>query len=180
MPKQSNVSRTIVDDEHGDVTTAPTGDKDLELNAKRELFCELFASDREFFGNGTESYAEAYGYDLSNPAKYAAAAAGASRLLKNAKVLLRINEILEVKGLNDEFVDKQLAFVIVQNADFGSKIAAIREYNKLKGRIIEKSIKMNVPIPQPLLGGDSRGKKIEEAIEGEVVEERTVTVKRKS
>jgi hypothetical protein len=59
-------------------------------------------------------------------------------LLSNAKVCERINELLTDKGLNDQFVDKQLLFVITQHADFGSKVNAIKEYNKLKQRIIDK------------------------------------------
>ena len=31
-----------------------------KLNPKQKKFCELFASDREFFGNGVQSYIEAY------------------------------------------------------------------------------------------------------------------------
>jgi hypothetical protein len=46
--------------------------------------------------------------------------------------------LLEETGFNDVAVDKQLATVITQNADFGSKVSAIREYNKLKQRITER------------------------------------------
>jgi hypothetical protein len=31
-----------------------------KLNPKQEQFCQLYASDREFFGNGVESYIEVY------------------------------------------------------------------------------------------------------------------------
>jgi hypothetical protein len=31
-----------------------------KLNPKQELFCELYATDREFFGNGVQSSIEAY------------------------------------------------------------------------------------------------------------------------
>ena len=41
-------------------------------------------------------------------------------------------------GLNDAFADKQLAFVMSQSADLRSKMAAIKEYNALKGRIKKK------------------------------------------
>lgn len=109
-----------------------------KLNMKQERFCQLYASDREFFGNGVESYIEAYAPDRKDKNWYQTAAAAASRLLKNVKVMDRINEILEESGLNDAFVDKQLMFIIKQHADFKSKIAAIREYNKLKARIKDK------------------------------------------
>lgn len=108
------------------------------LNPKQEKFCQLYATDTEFFGNGVQAYIEAYGPDTSKPNWYKTAAAAASRLLTNVKVCDRINELLEEQGLNDQNVDKQLLFLINQHADFKSKVAAIREYNKLKGRITEK------------------------------------------
>ncbi len=109
------------------------------LNAQQESFCQIYvSSDREFFWNGVESYVEAYDTDKSKPNRYSTASACASRLLKDAKIIDRINELLEDCGLNDVAVDKQLAFIIHQHADFWSKVAAIREYNKLRARIIEK------------------------------------------
>lgn len=110
----------------------------MDLKPKQKLFCEYFASDREFFGNGTESYIEAYDIDTSKKGAYAGARASASRLLTNANILGYINELLESAVLNDEFVDKQIAFLIAQNADFGSKMSAIKEYNALKQRITKK------------------------------------------
>lgn len=110
-----------------------------KLNPKQERFCELFASDREFFGNGTQSYIEAYNPDTSKKGWYNAARADASRLLTKDNILARINEIFEARGLNEAFVDKQLELLITQNADFNSKIQAIREFNKLKQRITDKT-----------------------------------------
>jgi hypothetical protein len=46
--------------------------------------------------------------------------------------------LLEESGLNDQWVDKQLAFVITQYADIPSKVAAIKEYNKMRNRITDK------------------------------------------
>lgn len=120
---------------HVDDNTETTND----LNIKQEKFCQLYASDREFFGNGVESYIEAYNPETTKSTWYRTACSAASRLLTNVKVIVRINEILEADGLNDNFVDKQLVFIIKQHADFGAKMAAIREYNKLKARITEKT-----------------------------------------
>jgi len=111
---------------------------DAKLNPKQELFCKLYISDREFFGNGVQAYFEAYGVDKSKAGSYKTACTNASRLLSNAKVLEKINELLEKEDLNDPFVDKQLGFLITQNADFKTKLGAIREYNKLRKRITEK------------------------------------------
>lgn len=126
------------------------------LNAKQELFCQLYASDREFFGNGVQSYIEAYDPDQSKPNWYRTARSRASELLTSPNVLKRIDEIFEAHGLNDQFVDKQLEKLIVQDADFTNKLAAIREYNKLKQRITEKK-DLYVKLPKPILGDLVKG-----------------------
>ena len=108
-----------------------------ELNEKQLLFCKNYVS-KDFFGSGVESYAAAYGLDLTNQKDYNNAKVAASKLLTNSNILTRINEELDAAGLNDNFVDKQLLFAITQNADLSSKVRAIQEYNKLKQRIIEK------------------------------------------
>lgn len=72
-------------------------------------------------------------------------------LLTNANVLKRIDELFEAGGLNDQFVDKQMEKLITQDADFKAKMAAIREYNKLKQRITEKK-ELHVKLPKPILG----------------------------
>jgi hypothetical protein len=122
-----------------------------ELNLKQEAFCQLYATEKEFFGNGVESYMEVYDIDTSKPNWYKSACAAASRLLSNVKVSKRINELLEEQGLNDSFVDKQLKFLLTQHADFKSKLGAIKEYNKLKQRITEKIDHTTAGKPIPLL-----------------------------
>ena len=92
-----------------------------ELNPKQEKFCQLYATETEFFGNGVQT-----------------ACSSSSQLLSNIKVCNRINELLEDGGLNDAHVDKQLLFIINQFDNLPAKTAAIREYNKLKSRITEK------------------------------------------
>ena len=110
------------------------------LNQEQEAFCQLYVSwDKEFFGNGVQAYIEAYWPDNSVPNWYKTACASASRLLTNDKVIARINELLEEWWLNDQNADKQLLFVMNQHWDLWQKVAAIKEYNKLKQRIIEKT-----------------------------------------
>lgn len=109
-----------------------------KLTPQQERFCQLYASDREFFGNGVQSYAEAYGVDIAQPGKYRVACAAASENLTKPYILERIDEIFEAHGLCDTFVDKQLEKLITQDADFKTKLGAIQEYNKMKGRIIER------------------------------------------
>jgi len=114
------------------------------LSAEDELFCEIFASDKELFGNGVQSYIEAYDIIVvkkpsgQNPKEktYEACKVAAHARLTNPNFLKRINEIFEGRGLNDVFVDKQLEKVITQDAEFSSKVKGIQEYNKLKKRTV--------------------------------------------
>jgi hypothetical protein len=110
-----------------------------ELLARQERFCQLYATHEEFFGNGTQTYLEVYDIDRSKPNWYKTAQVCASKLLLNTMVLDRINKLLEEGGLNEAFVDKQLKLLITQNADFTNKLGAIKEFNKLKQRITDKT-----------------------------------------
>ena len=107
---------------------------DFDLNPKQSYFCELYASSEEFFGNGVQSYIEAY-----EPRKvgnwYNSARASASENLTKPNILAYIDYLLELRGLNDQYVDKQLEFLVTQHADFKAKLGAIKEYNALKNRI---------------------------------------------
>lgn len=121
------------------------GKTDEGLNMEQEMFCQLFvSSDKEMFGNGVNSYVEAYPIDKTQKNWYKTACACASRLLSNAKIIKRINDLLESWGLNDENIDKQLLRLIAQYEDKGTKLAAIKEYNRLKARILEKAQDINV------------------------------------
>ena len=104
------------------------------LTAQEEKFCQIYSTEKEFFGNGVQSYLEAF--DLS-PSKYNTAKVQASILLTNPNITARIRELIDIK-LSDEMVDKELAKVILQDAEFNPKVSAIREYNKLKQRITDK------------------------------------------
>lgn len=131
---------------------------DNKLNPRQERFCQLYATDREFFGNGVQTYIEVYEPDQKKPNWYKSAQASSSRLLSNVMIFERINELLEQEGLNDAFVDKQLLFLISQQADFTNKAAAIREYNKLKQRITERidHTTLGKELPTPIYGGQAR------------------------
>lgn len=98
----------------------------------------MFTSASEFYGNGVQSYIEAYSINTNKPGAYNSAKADAYRLLTKDYILKYINELLEDGGLNNEFVDKQLLKIITQDADFHAKARAINEYNKLKSRITDK------------------------------------------
>lgn len=109
-----------------------------KLTKKQELFCKLFATNREFFGNGTQAYAMAYNIDLSQRGKISIAKASASRLLTYDYISDYINKLIDIGGLNDKRVDKELLFLIEQNANFNVKLGAIKEYNSLRKRILQR------------------------------------------
>lgn len=112
----------------------------MALTQRNRKFCKFYVQHSEYFGNGTHAYGQAYGIDIRTPAKYAIAANGAYRLLKNDEILRYINKLLGEMALNDVFVDKQMAFIITQNANLPTKLGGIREYNKLKKRVVNRHI----------------------------------------
>ncbi len=109
-----------------------------KLSPAEERFCVLYSCDAEFFANGTQSYIEAFEPDRTAKGWYDRAKSAAYHLLTKSHILRRINELLELRGLNDPFVDKQLELLVTQNADFRSKVQAIKEYNRLKNRVVER------------------------------------------
>lgn len=133
-----------------------------ELNIKQELFARCYAQNTAMFGNATMSYAYAYGYKLDEmshekgeatnwdkkgtaiaweDSEYVKACAicavEGSRHLRNPKINRRIDELLS-EYMTDQMVDAELAKVIKQDHDLSPKVAAIREFNALRGRIREK------------------------------------------
>ena len=105
------------------------------LSLRQERYCELFTSpDKDFFGNGAQAYLDVYDINRSNPNWYKTACACASRLLSYAKVINRINELLENQGFTDENVEKQHLFLLNQFTDLKTKMKAIDSYYKLKGK----------------------------------------------
>ena len=110
-----------------------TAKQEKELTLKEELFCRFYASDREFFGNGVQSYMEAY--DLE-PKQYGSARSQAAVLLAKPSILAKVSELMDIY-INDQVVDKELGFVIKQYNDLSAKVAAIREYNRVKRRVVE-------------------------------------------
>ena len=118
-------------------TEIPKETKKKKLSLRQERFCQLYVS-KDFFGNGTQAYIEAYEPDQSKKNWYNTARAVASEMLTRPSIYNRINELLDDAGFNDANADKQLLFVINQHADIKAKRAAIADYNKLKQRITDK------------------------------------------
>lgn len=132
--------------------TEKLNDNELGLNDQQVRFCQLYAIGNNR-GHGVQCYADAYGYDLTEKGAYNSCKANASRLLTDDNILQYIRSLFEDKDLNDTVVDNELAFAIKQNADFGSKVAAIKEYNQLKGRITKK-LEMKTPPATIIIQGE--------------------------
>lgn len=109
-----------------------------KLTPQQKLFCKYYATDKEVFSNGLQAYAKAYEIDLSKRGKVSSAKSGASRLLTKGYILGEIDKQLDLGGLNDQVVDKELLHLIKQNAHYNVKLGAIKEYNSLRKRIIVK------------------------------------------
>ncbi len=108
-------------------------------NPMHESFCQLYALEREFMGNGTSCYIEAFDIDVKRKGAYDGARASASRLLATVNILTRINELLSTEGFNDENVKKQHLFLINQDADLKTKKGAVELYYKVEGKIDDKN-----------------------------------------
>ena len=134
------------------------------LKPAEELFCKLYAGLGDWFNNAVRSYGIAYDYELPSISKvksdwtneeklsYHQAGVEAHRLLKKPKIRRRCEEIL-LEEFKDEMADKELAWTLKQREDLSAKINAIKEYNKLKQRIVDKTDITTAGKPFPLLGG---------------------------
>lgn len=108
-------------------------------NIKHELFCQKFCEMWSiYFWHGTESYIFAYWMDPNNRNHRQTANSCSSQIMRRPEVVKRIDQLLEQWGLTDQVADQEMLFVMKQKRDLPSKVAAIREYNKLRQRIIEK------------------------------------------
>lgn len=130
------------------------------LSIKEDLFCHFYVQNNDLRGNATHSYAAAFAYDLDSlpqdDAQYEevenrlvciskssydraanVCAVEGRRLLRKPQIQARMMALYN-SLLDDSVIDGKLAEHIMQNEDRGVSIAGIREYNKLRGRIIDK------------------------------------------
>ena len=105
-----------------------------QLNQKQKLFCHYYVAGFETCGNGVQSYAKAYGYNLADTNRYQSAKANANRLLNTPKINSYIEQLFEEKSLTDSAVDSQLDFLIRQNANLPVKLQAINTYYRFRSK----------------------------------------------
>lgn len=128
-----------------------------KLTYRQELFCRYYTQNEQVCMNGTASYAAAYGFDLDSLSRIPLygedkktitqesdraraenhCAVAASRFLRNPKISNRVMELFN-EMLRDDVIDAQLVQIIMYAPKPSDRVAAIREYNALKQRIIKK------------------------------------------
>ena len=108
-----------------------------KITPKQELFCKMYVSD-ECFGNATRAYAMAYNKDLDNKKEYLLSKNEWCVNLTKPYLLARINELLDNAGLNKQFADTQLLFVMKQHIDLSNKMSAIKEFNRIQERLDDR------------------------------------------
>lgn len=120
MAKKNKVSRSA----RKELVTA-------DLNENQKIFVWFYVNDKDCFGSATKAYKKAYkcATDVANTS--------GPRLLRNVQIQAYKNKMLD-DYLSNEHIDRELAYVATQNKDTQSKVAAIRELNKVKGRATEK------------------------------------------
>lgn len=134
----------------------PSQRKRPELNVNQEAFCQSYVNgEKELFGNGVQCYLEIYQVNRLRPNWYKTACSAASQLLSNIKVINRIRVLLEEGGFSDENITKQHLFLINQHTDLGTKMRAISDFYKLKGKYAPEKSEMEVTFPKPIYGGSS-------------------------
>ena len=107
-----------------------------KMNLRQKLFCKLYGTyGAPQFGNGCRSYMKAY--NLA-PEQHDYARGAARRLLTKEHILVEIRQIMDLESVTAEVVDKETSFLILQHADFKSKLGAIKEFNKVAQRIEDK------------------------------------------
>jgi len=109
-----------------------------KLTFKQELFCKIFATDLQYRGNATQSYIKAYNIDTTIPGKYSVANSGGIENMAKPVIKERIRELLEASGFNAVRIDARLLELIEQKEDKSSSVNAIKEFNKVHGRIIDR------------------------------------------
>lgn len=133
-------------------------ENEMPLTPKQEKFCRAYTQNDLTFGSSVLSFAYAYGYDLDTASHelqidpitqkekpkssdydrmYNTCSVSASRLLRNAKIQKRIQELL-LETFNENVVDAELMKVVRQSNRLDAKVQAIKEFNALKGRIVKK------------------------------------------
>jgi hypothetical protein len=112
-------------------------------NPRWEKFCQCYVS-KDMYGNGQNSYVEAFNKKPKSQMDWAVVRSHASTLLRNGNIVKRINELLDTEGWNDVNADKQALFMLNQHADLKVKLGVYKEYNAIKRRIAAPQVNLTL------------------------------------
>lgn len=107
-----------------------------ELSLKQKLTAKYYTDiDSDTRGNKYLSYAKAFKRPLKDEKQKSSCKTLASRLFTNVDFLAFLNQKIDTTvGLDDKTVDRELKWLLLQRENHSAKVAAIREYNKLRQR----------------------------------------------
>lgn len=115
----------------------------FELSSQQEKFCVNMVTAGRTFNDPVFSYLEAYRDEdldvdsiIKNSPEYTQYSSNAYRVLSNENVKKRLGMLLSVCGFDENIIDCEL-MQLIQSSDPKVKLEAIREFNKLKGRIVD-------------------------------------------
>lgn len=110
-----------------------------DLKPRQMMFVELYLTgDKGIRYNACQSYSVAY----DNPNMMTCKTAG-GKMLQRPAIRKYQRFITNITGFNDESVDNKLKELIF-NSHGRDAVVAIREYNRVKGRIVNKSVNTTV------------------------------------
>lgn len=109
--------------------------KNPKLNVCQTLYCEYYVNHPEARNNQTLAYAMAYHKNIdADEDKYICTAA-ASNLMRKPYIRDYIRELLQAVIAMPEVVDAELTRAIYQDSNTPAKVQAIKEYNRVNGRV---------------------------------------------
>lgn len=112
---------------------------EIELTLPQKSFVDYYLNGDDDFrmGNATRSYAKAFNYDITDDKKANTCASEGSKLIRYPNIKVYMRQHLEDNGWNDEAMDSRLRQIAYKGKD-ADAVNAIKEFNKLKQRIIDK------------------------------------------
>lgn len=117
------------------------------LTKEQESFCYYYMFDETTGGNATKAYKKAY--DKTGKMTDKVASVCASQLLARPSIQKKNREFLVAKGLNSEWLDHRL-MDLAKTSNKKINIEAVKELNRVQGRIVSKQITTNIDANQLL------------------------------
>ena len=111
---------------------------DLKIITNHKKFVDTFLFDSTVHNKPHLAYAKVYDKPFNSPVEVKRCVSASSRLMGHPDVLLYMRFMTEKTVFSEEFIDHELGWMATQREELAPKIQAIKEFNRLKGRITEK------------------------------------------